>query len=299
MHLPLGHAGKLGMSMGPHCCLGQCMTEKITCLVLIHNGQCTATCVVTCIGVDIVMPVKSVTRRFRSATPFLRCKNVIWIWWCISQSSQIWQWHCLNSAAHDNMCSAICLQSEGPCCIGLAINLTMHPPLRKRLSFHNGHREPVYAILCVEVAVWLLISTKEKCMLAPSRSIAMTMVRVVHMLNLGCIYCVAMHKNDLWHSDAGAIWWYWWRTNFPKACETKRGEDPATNFDVMPRFICSARPNKKINSGLVDHHRWLHCLVGAFLFDMIPAKHLLTTSFEVKSWFICSACSTGRSIQRW
>ena len=27
----------------------------------------------------------------------------------------------------------------------------MHPPLRKRLSFHNGLREPVYAIFCVEV----------------------------------------------------------------------------------------------------------------------------------------------------
>jgi hypothetical protein len=59
-------------------------------------------------------------------------------------------------------------------------------------------------------------------------------------------------------------------TNFPKACETQRGEDPATEFDVLPGFIYSARPNEKVDSVLVDHYRWLHCLVGAFLFNTCP-----------------------------
>jgi hypothetical protein len=37
----------------------------------------------------------------------------------------------------------------------------MHPPLRKRLSFHDGQREPVCAIFCVEVTSNLTFDINE------------------------------------------------------------------------------------------------------------------------------------------
>lgn len=72
--------------------------------------------------------------------------------------------------------------------------------------------------------------------------------------------------------------WCRWRTNFPKACETRRGEDPATDFDVCPGFICSARPNGKL-----DLASWLRCLVGAFL-CYLPQTYLPPVLRYRKVW---------------
>ncbi len=230
--------------------------KYIFCLVLIQNGQRTATCVITCVGVDIVMPAKSVTMRFGSATPFLCLKNVIWIWWCISWSSWIWRWYCLDSDAHDNMCSTICWQSKGPCCIGLAINLPMHPPLRKWLSFHNWLQEPVYAILCIEVTCNLTFDINEGkvCTCTFRKHCDDDGEDCSHVKSRVQLLCGNAQKQFM-------TLWCWCHMmllvahQLPQACETQWGEDPATDFDVLPRFIRSARPNGKVALALVDHHR--------------------------------------------
>ena len=103
------------------------------------------------------------------------------------------------------MCPIIRRQREGPFCLGLAIDLPMHPPLRIRLTFHNGFRDPVDSVFRRSVAYNLTADVSEGKVCARTfkkRRRNDDSNGCVHFASRGKMLVVNTKGEELWHFAA-------------------------------------------------------------------------------------------------
>ncbi len=176
-------------------------------VALVGYRQRAATRIVSSVGVDIVMSHESVTGIIELLAPFLPRENVIRIRGFVSSSGTMRRWHFIESAAHDDVCHIVRRQGEGPPCLGLAIDLPMHPPLRIRLTSHDGFREPVHSIFRRKVACDLTgnVDEGEVCARLTERRRKDDCNDCLHGVSKAATFGVNRKEEELWLSSAGAM----------------------------------------------------------------------------------------------